>query len=485
MFLFSDNSQLKKFEKYIPQILICWIILLSFLYSTLSLIRHTRFQSGGFDLGIYDQAVWQYSHLLSPYNTVKERLILGDHLNLTLPLLAPLFFIWDDVRILLLFQAIWVVFSTFAIFKICTLRGLSSLASLLLSINYSLFYGIQYLIFFDFHPIALGVGLLPWLIYFMEKGNKKLFILILLLTLLTQENMGLALISLGFIYFFKKRYRKVSVVIIIIGAVYSYLAIRLVSFFSPIGFQYQPQIIFNLKNFFVEFFNSEEKRLVWLYSYSWFSFLPLFSIGSLMAVVFDLAQYFTTGQEFSRMWSPFMHHRAILAIFLFLGVLDVLDFLKNKKIKIELIIIILIISALFQQFYFHYPLNKLSKSAFWNYESWMKDNEKLFTFIPEKASLSAQQSLVPHLSHRPKIYLIYPRKQQFSKNSPCGKTYCWWLDFGGKPELMVVDLHPNQWLTQLLESNENFNSAINNMEKTGKIKLVKAVNNAKLYKVVY
>ena len=59
------------------------------------------------------------------------------------------------------------------------------------------------------------------------------------------------------------------------------------------------------------------------------------------------------------------------------------------------------------------------------------------------------------------------------------------LDFGGKPQYLVVDLHPYQWLTQLLESNENFESAVKNMERGGKIKLEKEVNQAKLYQITY
>ncbi|MBI4999322.1 hypothetical protein HZB97_00940 [Candidatus Gottesmanbacteria bacterium] len=47
----------------------------------------------------------------------------------------------------------------------------------------------------------------------------------------------------------------------------------------------------------------------------------------------------------------------------------------------------------------------------------------------------------------------------------------------------MVDLHPNQWLTQLLESNENFGRAISNMEQTGKITLEKEANFAKLYRI--
>jgi len=60
------------------------------------------------------------------------------------------------------------------------------------------------------------------------------------------------------------------------------LAAKIITHFSDIGFQYWPTIIFNP----LEFFNNQEKRLVWLCSLSWFSFLPLFSPGAMLAVFF-------------------------------------------------------------------------------------------------------------------------------------------------------------------------------------------------------
>lgn len=172
------------------KLLIAWVVILSVSYSTLSVVRHNHFQSGGFDLGLYDQAVWQYSQFIYPYNTVKDRFILGDHLTLTLPLLAPLFWLWSDVRMLLVFQALWVSFSIIAVYKLVRLRKFPPVTALGLSFIYSLFYGIQYGIFFDFHPILLATGLIPWMLYFLESKRTKLFILSLILFLLTQENTG-------------------------------------------------------------------------------------------------------------------------------------------------------------------------------------------------------------------------------------------------------------------------------------------------------
>ena len=197
------------------------------------------------------------------------------------------------------------------------------------------------------------------------------------------------------------------------------------------------------------------------------------------------------------MWSPFAHHRAIVGVFLTLGTLNVLQWIDKKtggagfplrgndkeenKRRIHFIDSFGCDSRF--QYIWHLPLNKLVKAEYWKEEVWMTDNRKLFALVPADASIASQQSLVPHLSHRKEIYLVYPVLHDYD-DKRCGQTKCWWLDFAGKPQYLVIDLHPNQWVTQLLETNEHFSEAVVNMEKAGRIRLVNRINNAKLYEVV-
>lgn len=472
-------------NNFIIKLLVLWIIVLSILYSTLSVIRHNNFQSGAFDLGIYDQAVWQYSKFIYPFNTIKDRFILGDHLTLTLPLLSPLFYIWDNVRILLIFQAFWVSLSTLAVYKLTRVRKFSTFVAFCISITYSLFYGIQFLIFFDFHPVGFAVGAIPWMLYFLETQKKKLFVFAVILILLTQENMGLALASIGLYYVFKAKFRRTAIFFVLGGVIYSLAASKIIANFSPVvGFQYWPQISTDPVKIIASFFDAPEKRQVLLYSFSTFTFLPLISPGAVLAVFFDLAQYFATGSEFSRMWSPFMHHRAILAPFLLLGALDGLAFFQKRKISPSILAAIILVSSLFQQYIFHFPLNKLSKPSYVRQEPWMKNTRKIISLVPKEASVASQQNLVPHLSHRRQIHLVWPRNKE-GRGNPCGtEGVCWWLDYTGKPEYLVVDVHPNSWITQLLETNENFESAVKNMKRAGKIKVYKNIGDAYIYKIL-
>jgi hypothetical protein len=200
------------------------------------------------------------------------------------------------------------------------------------------------------------------------------------------------------------------------------------------------------------------------------------------AVLLDLSQYFVTGPDYARMWSPFMHHRAILAPFLILGVMDVFEWMRNRHWPVDMLVCVLVCSSIFQQYYFHFALNKLTKSEYWKQEPWMDNLNQLIANTPITARLAAQQNLVPHVSHRNEIYLVYPRKHDFL-DMPCGEVSCWWLDFDKKAEYLLVDTRPDQWLTQILETNENYKSAITTMEKKGVIHEVQSVGDAKLYRV--
>jgi len=475
-------------RRYTKIFLFIYVFTLFILYATLSILRHMHFQSGGFDLGLYDQAVWKFGHGFDLYNTVKGRIIFGDHLVLTLPFLSPLLYIWNDVRVLLIVQTFSIALSTIPIYFIALKRISSHIVSWTVTILYSLFFGIQFGVFFDFHPIILGVSLLAFLCWSIEYGKKRLFWFFLVLSLLTQENMGIAVACVGMCYLLrlsrsKREERITAIMLMFIGIFYSILALKITALFSPIGYEYTPVFPHSIGEYLKQLFDSEEKQLTWLYSYSWFSFVPLLSPGSLMAVVTDLSQYYATGVNYSRMWSPFMHHRAILSIFLTLGLLDILTFLSRWKRICIIICCLLLLVAGTCQYQFHFALNKLVKAEYWKEESWMKDDRELIALVPHEVSVATQQNLVPHLSHRKEIYLIYPR-QKDTVDQPCGQKLCWWLDFSGKPAYLVVDTRPGQWLTQTLESDDHWLSAIANMEKSDVIRLEKQIGGARMYKVM-
>ena len=330
----------------------------------------------------------------------------------------------------------------------------------------------------------IGVGLLAWIAYFLESRKAGWMIAAIVALLLTQENMGLALAGLGFIYVFHRTYRITAMTFIVLGIASSLAASRIVATFSPVGFEYQPEISRNPSVLLSRFFDHPEKRQVWWWSFASFSFLPLLSPGAVFAVVSDLFQYFATGEHFVQMWTPYKHHRAILGVFLAIGTLDSLQRIKRWKFLPVLMLVV----ALTVQYFWHLPLNKLVKVEYWKEEAWMTDNRALLALVSPGAAVATQQNFVPYLSHRNEIYLVWPRVHDFDPSTPlgtaCGHAGCWWLDFDNKAKYLVVDTRSDQWLTQILETNEHWLEAIGNMEKMGRITLTESVGAAKLYRIV-
>lgn len=466
---------LKLIEKHGTLLLILMIVIFSLLYSLLSIRRHLHFDSFAYDLGIFDQTIWKYSQFKIPFNTIKGKFIFGDHFSPSLVLLAPLFWLWDDVRALLVFQAIWLASSSYPIFLLAKSKRLPTLTCLAVSGLYLTFFGFQHALNFDFHEIVLAAGLACWLIYFWDKKDWLKFSLLAILFVGLKENLALIIFALGLVSLWRKQ-KKEGILMGFFSLLYFFLVVKFViPLFSPIGYEYQPTLPENLLSLVQGMFWPEVKLETWFYSLAWFSFLPLFAPQTLIPVIIDLAQHFLAGEKYAGTWGLFMHYRASLGPFLAWGAIEGLAFLKRKASLLPLTFLI-VLPAIFFQYYLHLPLNQLSKQYFWQEEDYMRNNNKLFSFIKKEDSVVAQNNLVPHLSHREEIYLLWPRKNEDQ----------WWLFWAGKPKYLIVDLHSNQAITHLLINSEvELKEAVENMEEEGILNLVESVGESRLYRINY
>ncbi|MGW7410924.1 DUF2079 domain-containing protein [Streptomyces sp. NPDC054863] len=80
----------------------------------MSLQQYERLRLGGFDFGLFDQAMRAYSRFELPRSPIKnvhheyppEFSLLGDHFSPLIAVAAPLYWLWNDPRVLLLVQAV-------------------------------------------------------------------------------------------------------------------------------------------------------------------------------------------------------------------------------------------------------------------------------------------------------------------------------------------------------------------------------------------
>ena len=74
--------------------------------SSYAWLRHVRLNSTTFDLGIKAQVIWNTWQGDWFASSIEVSHYLGDHVQLIFLLLAPLFALWEDVRVLLIVQSL-------------------------------------------------------------------------------------------------------------------------------------------------------------------------------------------------------------------------------------------------------------------------------------------------------------------------------------------------------------------------------------------
>ncbi|MFE6871131.1 DUF2079 domain-containing protein [Kitasatospora sp. NPDC057692] len=179
----------------------------------------TTLQLGGFDLGIFDQGVRGYAHLGLPVSTLKSFhhefppgfSLLGDHFSPVIALMAPLYWLWDDPRSLLLGQALCFAAGVPLIRRITdrcfagadsgTARRAADLAALAYGLGWPLLVASRG----GFHEVAFAV---PLTLLMLERGMARQYWAAALAGLLlccTKEDMGLAVGAYGLVLLLRAR----------------------------------------------------------------------------------------------------------------------------------------------------------------------------------------------------------------------------------------------------------------------------------------
>ncbi|NJN94519.1 MAG: DUF2079 domain-containing protein [Anaerolineales bacterium] len=133
------------------------------------LVNHDHFLTNGFDLGIFDYAAWNNLH----GNFFKAEFIGVDSLFAIhfQPILLPLglvFLLWSDAKALLLVQTVVLALGALPLYWLAT-EKLNSWAGLVFAAAYLLFPALQGANLFEFHPVTLAAGFLPFAYWYLQQ----------------------------------------------------------------------------------------------------------------------------------------------------------------------------------------------------------------------------------------------------------------------------------------------------------------------------
>ncbi|WP_143200431.1 DUF2079 domain-containing protein [Kitasatospora sp. CB01950] len=178
----------------------CWLPVLPVLLFqlALSLPRHWRMQTNGFDLGIFEEAVRGYAYLGPPVVTLKGAgyVQLGDHFSPALAVLAPFYRLWPAPETLLVAQAVLFALSVVPVTDLAV-QWLGRSRGVLAGLAYGLSWGLWQASLFDMHEIALAVPLLACTTVALARGRWRAAVCWALPLLLVKEDQGLLLAGVG------------------------------------------------------------------------------------------------------------------------------------------------------------------------------------------------------------------------------------------------------------------------------------------------
>jgi uncharacterized membrane protein len=234
--------------RLVPLVLATLIVADFLLLGGLALRRHNTFNSNALDLGYHDQAIWNTSHgrpfrfttyrqderarfwIDVPLDQIRDRdSLLSYHVEPLLALIAPLYWLWNDVRVLLLLQAGVLALGAWPAYRLGRRRLGHPWAGLAMALLYLLAPARQAAALSDFHTVAFTAPLFLLALDALDTGKARLFVLAGLLCLIAREDTAIVVVGLAlYATVFHPRLRRPALGLAGVSLFYLYLVTQVI-----------------------------------------------------------------------------------------------------------------------------------------------------------------------------------------------------------------------------------------------------------------
>jgi uncharacterized membrane protein len=216
-------------------------------------------ETGAFDLGVYDQALWNAAQGRGLSLTLVPHLgptRFAIHVEPTLFLIVPIYrFLTDDPRVLLWLQTVVMALGGLALYGLARRRLASDWAALMIVAVYFLLPAVESVTLFDFHAVGLAPALLLIALYFLDRAlitsedprglwagpaaaaptkSERLYLyaglsgLFFLLALGTKEDISLHVFLIGLYLLALRRRWRPGLILIVVSLAWFFIAFYLV-----------------------------------------------------------------------------------------------------------------------------------------------------------------------------------------------------------------------------------------------------------------
>ncbi|MDX1520738.1 MAG: DUF2079 domain-containing protein, partial [Anaerolineae bacterium] len=216
------------------------ILLVAFNYYFIiySLQRHAAFQTAGFDLGIFDQLLWNTTQGRPFAFSIQEEItsFWQVHFEPILFLLVPFYLLFGSARMLLIAQVVVVSLGAIPMYRLALWKLHSQPAALLYAAVYLLFPALQGALVFDFHGLTLASTFLSFALWYLFRQQYRWLLGTVILAMACKENVPLLVVMMGGYIFLIQRHVRWGLVIGGLGLVWFAAAnFIIIPWASPVG----------------------------------------------------------------------------------------------------------------------------------------------------------------------------------------------------------------------------------------------------------
>jgi uncharacterized membrane protein len=394
--------------------------------SHFSIMRHQRFVSAGFDLGIFDNLMVNalegrpfYSSVAVPNGSY-----LSNHAEFGMYLFLPVYALWPRAETLLILQSAFMGFAAVPLYAFAATL-LPRWAAAVLSIAYLLYAPLHGPNFFDFHWMPMSMLFFFWLFHAIARRQRFAIVVLSVVICLLREDAPFGLIATGLFLIATGYWPRLGAWLTLLPSVW-FVIVKFVImplagpwWFSDIyrelfapgesGYGSVVKTILINPSFFLKTLLTEAKLSYALHLFAPLALLPLRRPALwLLAIPGFVVTLMTTGYapttsisfQYTTHWIPFLFGATAIA-------------LSGGATRASLLALCFgvfchsyVFGAILQHDSFTGGFNRVQFEMSADERQRYADLKTIAARIPPRASLAASEPEVPHLSNRPNMYTL-------------------------------------------------------------------------------
>lgn len=392
-------------------------------FGRLVVLRHQRFGTFDFDLGIYDQAVWLLAHGHG-FDTVRGLGVFGNHVNLAFYVLVPFYWLGAGPNFLNLVMVGSVALAAVPVFRLGRHWLTEDWHALVPALAFLLHFTNQWMVQETFH--AEVVALFPFFMAFLAATEKRwrTYAAWMVFAVAWKEDIALAAVMVGLLFAVRGHrgddatMRRAGIATVVAGLGWFALCTRLIiPAFSPGGVFYE--------DFFGPLGNSPwaladtavtnptaiTRQLETANAVGYlrdllapYGFTPLLAPGVLLIGAPQALVNLLSGNSFT--WSLRFHYAAMPVAGATLAMVEGIGRRRSLAVRRFLLGLVAACALATTAAWGISPISTYYHEGFWPLTPIERADElqRAVNTPPDDASVAATYLLVPHLTHRRNIY---------------------------------------------------------------------------------